>query len=104
MPSSHWTDEYSIGAPNMDIDQWCWIESDDFNDGSNDQNDGFKRDISFDHPHFADYGNLPLTLFSYEGERSILPCDGTYQKGFLDSMAMIEYALNIWRPIVVSAL
>ena len=42
---------------------------------------------------FADYGNLPLTLFSYEGG-DVFSRVMVRIKGFLDSMAMIEYALD----------
>ncbi|WP_413494190.1 NADH-quinone oxidoreductase subunit C [Morganella psychrotolerans] len=53
---------------------------------------GFKRDVRFDHP-FADYGNLPKTLFTMDG------CDVYSRvmvrvKEVLDSLAMIEYALD----------
>ncbi|MFD1092769.1 NADH-quinone oxidoreductase subunit C [Providencia vermicola] len=53
---------------------------------------GFKRDVRFDHP-FADYGNLPKTLFSLDG------CDVYSRvmvriKETLDSLSMIEYALD----------
>ncbi|EMD0829534.1 hydrogenase large subunit [Morganella morganii] len=53
---------------------------------------GFKRDVRFDHP-FADYGNLPKTLFTMDG------CDVYSRvmvrvKETLDSLAMIEYALD----------
>ncbi|WIV87954.1 NADH-quinone oxidoreductase subunit C [Proteus appendicitidis] len=53
---------------------------------------GFKRDVRFDHP-FADYGNLPLTLFSYEGG-DVFSRVMVRIKEVLDSMAMIEYALD----------
>ncbi|EFB72310.1 hydrogenase large subunit [Providencia rustigianii] len=53
---------------------------------------GFKRDVRFDHP-FADYGNLPKTLFTLDG------CDVYSRvmvriKETLDSLSMIEYALD----------
>nr|WP_220457055.1 hydrogenase large subunit [Morganella morganii] len=53
---------------------------------------GFKRDVRFDHP-FADYGNLPKTLFTMDG------CDVYSRvmvrvKEVLDSLSMIEYALD----------
>ncbi len=53
---------------------------------------GFKRDVRFDHP-FADYGNLPLTLFSYEGG-DVFSRVMVRIKEVLDSMAMIEYAFR----------
>nr|WP_228006224.1 hydrogenase large subunit [Morganella morganii] len=53
---------------------------------------GFARDVRFDHP-FADYGNLPKTLFTMDG------CDVYSRvmvriKEVLDSLSMIEYALD----------
>ena len=51
-----------------------------------------KRDVRFDHP-FADYGNLPLTLFSYEGG-DVFSRVMVRIKEVLDSMAMIEYAFR----------
>ncbi|EKT65350.1 NADH-quinone oxidoreductase subunit C [Providencia alcalifaciens] len=53
---------------------------------------GFKRDVRFDHP-FADYGNLSKTLFTLDG------CDVYSRvmvriKETLDSLSMIEYALD----------
>ena len=53
---------------------------------------GFKRDVRFDHP-FADYANLPKTLFTMDG------CDVYSRvmvriKEVLDSLSMIEYALD----------
>ncbi|EKT53452.1 NADH-quinone oxidoreductase subunit C [Providencia sneebia] len=53
---------------------------------------GFKRDVRFDHP-FADYANLPKTLFTMDG------CDVYSRvmvrvKEVFDSLSMIEYALD----------
>ncbi|WP_343529469.1 hydrogenase large subunit [Yokenella regensburgei] len=53
---------------------------------------GFKRDMRFDHP-YADYGNLPKTLFAFDGgdvfSRVMVRVKETF-----DSLAMIEYALE----------
>lgn len=53
---------------------------------------GFARDMRFDHP-YADYGNLPKTLFSFEGgdvfSRVMVRIKETF-----DSLAMIEFALD----------
>lgn len=53
---------------------------------------GFARDMRFDHP-YANYANLPKTLFTLDG------CDVYSRvlirvKEVLDSLAMIEYALD----------
>lgn len=53
---------------------------------------GFNRDLRFDHP-YADYGNLPKTLFSW-------PAGDVFSrvmvriKETLDSLSMIEFALD----------
>ena len=53
---------------------------------------GFARDLRFDHP-FANYGNLPKTLFTMDGcdvfSRVMVRVQET-----LESMAMIEYGLD----------
>lgn len=53
---------------------------------------GFARDVRFDHP-FADYGNLPKTLFTMEGG-DVYSRVMVRVKEVFDSMAMIEYALD----------
>nr|WP_314263149.1 hydrogenase large subunit [uncultured Moellerella sp.] len=53
---------------------------------------GFKRDVRFDHP-FADYANLPKTLFTLDGG-DVYSRVMVRIKETLDSLAMIEYALD----------
>lgn len=53
---------------------------------------GFARDLRFDHP-YADYGNIPKTLFTFSGgdvfSRVMVRVKETF-----DSLAMLEYALD----------
>ncbi|BDH47702.1 hydrogenase 3 large subunit [Salmonella enterica subsp. enterica serovar Choleraesuis] len=53
---------------------------------------GFARDMRFDHP-YSDYGNLPKTLFTFDGgdvfSRVMVRVKETF-----DSLAMIEFALD----------
>ncbi|MEX5412406.1 hydrogenase large subunit [Atlantibacter hermannii] len=53
---------------------------------------GFARDVRFEHP-FADYGNLPKTLFTLDGG-DVFSRVMVRVKEVFDSMAMIEYALD----------
>ncbi|TKI05365.1 hydrogenase large subunit [Martelella alba] len=53
---------------------------------------GFKRDTRFDHP-YANYGNLPKTLFSMDGG-DVYSRLTVRIKEVLDSLAMIEYGLD----------
>ena len=53
---------------------------------------GFARDLRFDHP-YADYGNIPKTLFTFTGgdvfSRVMVRVKETF-----DSLAMLEFALD----------
>ena len=53
---------------------------------------GFARDLRFDHP-YADYGNIPKTLFTFTGgdvfSRMMVRVKETF-----DSLAMLEFALD----------
>jgi len=53
---------------------------------------GFKRDMRFDHP-YADYGNLPKTLFTFDGG-DVFSRVMVRVKEVFDSLAMIEYGLD----------
>ena len=53
---------------------------------------GFARDLRFDHP-YADYGNIPKTLFTFTGG-DVFSREMVRVKETFDSLAMLEFALD----------